>query len=232
MRPSGVKIQTIKGTRFLTSLDCESESRMASKTSKNKMLTRDCKRRVDVISKKIKELGEMGVPAAFCYIAPWSGGVFMVGDSRITDVYRGSSKNLLQRLAQDNASQPDSQPAKHICLPKLPGPLKELNGPMLKSMVTAIAKDMRFSWSGERPDFWPEDIPFTNPRQVPENFQGSWSSALKKIISAAYLSCGLDPDQWVEDDETPPGQEPELSSTLLSPISSTPPKTATNKLEE
>ena len=121
MRPSGVKIQTIKGTRFLTSLDCESESRMASKTSKNKMLTRDCKRRVDVISKKIKELGEMGVPAAFCYIAPWSGGVFMVGDSRITDVYRGSSENLLQRLAQDNASQPDSQPAKHICLPKLPG---------------------------------------------------------------------------------------------------------------
>ena len=82
---------------------------MASKTLKNKMLT---KRRVDVISKKIKKLGEMGVPAVFCYIAPWSGGVFMVGDSRIKDVYRGSSEKLLQRLAQDNASQPDSKPAK------------------------------------------------------------------------------------------------------------------------
>ena len=62
----------------------------------------------------------MGVPAAFCYIAPWSGGVFMAGDSRITDVYRGSSETLLERLSQDNASQP----AQHICLPKLPGSLR------------------------------------------------------------------------------------------------------------
>ena len=53
-------------------------------------------------------------------------------------------------------------------------------------MVTATAKGMQFSWSGEWPDSWREDIPFTNPRQVPENFQGSWTSALKEVIAAAY----------------------------------------------
>ena len=70
------------------------------------LLTRNCKRWVDAISKKIKELGEMGVPAAFWYIARWNGGGFLVGDSRITDVYRGSSEKLLQRMSLDNASQP------------------------------------------------------------------------------------------------------------------------------
>ena len=85
-----------------------------------------------------------------------------------------------------NASQHDSQPAQHICLPKFPGPLKELNVRTLKSVVTATAEDMRSSWSGEWPYSWPEDIPFTNPRQVTEKFQGSWRSALKEIIAAAY----------------------------------------------
>ena len=144
------------------------------------MLTRDCKRWVDVISKKIKELGKMGVPAAFCYI-----------DSRITDVYtdavpRNYCKDWHKINASQPDSQPDSQPAQHICLPKFPGPLKELNVRTLKSVVTATAEDMRSSWSGEWPYSWPEDIPFTNPRQVTEKFQGSWRSALKEIIAAAY----------------------------------------------
>lgn len=52
---------------------------MASNNSKEKMLTRDCKPRVDVIAKKIKELGDMGVSAAFCYVAPIS---------RLTGIYR------------------------------------------------------------------------------------------------------------------------------------------------
>ena len=38
-------------------------------------------------------------------------------------------------------------------------------------MVTTTAKDMQLSWSGEWPDFGSEDIPFTNPRQVPENLE-------------------------------------------------------------
>ena len=36
----------------------------------------------------------------------------MVGDSRITDVYQGSSEILLQRLSQDDASQPTQQLSK------------------------------------------------------------------------------------------------------------------------
>ena len=109
----------------------------------------------------------MGVPAAFCYI-----------DSRITGVYtdavpRNYCKDWHKINASQPDSQPDSQPAQHICLPKFPGPLKELNVRTLKSVVTATAEDMRSSWSGEWPYSWPEDIPFTNPRQVTEKFQGS-----------------------------------------------------------
>ena len=62
----------------------------------------------------------------------------MVGDGRITDIYRDSSERLLSKLSQDNASKPDH----HFCLSKLPGQLKQLSGRTLKSMVTAIVKDM------------------------------------------------------------------------------------------
>ena len=55
------------------------------KSSKEKMFSRDVQHRVDVISKKTKEMGEMGVPAVFLYIAPWTGGIYTTGDGRITN---------------------------------------------------------------------------------------------------------------------------------------------------
>ena len=33
----------------------------------------------------------MGVPAAFIYITPWTGGIYMTGDSRITSVVNDTS---------------------------------------------------------------------------------------------------------------------------------------------
>ena len=50
---------------------------VAEKSSKEKIISRDVHCRVKVISTKTKEVGDMGVPAAFIYIAPWRGGIFM-----------------------------------------------------------------------------------------------------------------------------------------------------------
>ena len=95
----------------------------------------------------------MGVPAAFCYIAPWSGGVFMVGDSRLTEVYKRDSERLLEKLSYDDPQ--DTEYQKQFLLPKLPALLKMPNGQTLKSIVTAIAKDLRVSWDGKFSKFWP-----------------------------------------------------------------------------
>ena len=100
---------------------------------------------------------------------------------------------------------------------------------MLKLVVIAIAKDMRFSWLEKWPDFWPEDIPFIPPRQVPEIFKAlgaaHWGRSLQLLTGHVAL--------WVENEKTipllspippaPPRQEPQLSSTLLSPIPPAPP---------
>ena len=55
-------------------------------------------------------MGEMGVPAVFFYIAPWTGGVYTTGDSRITNVIQDVlEKNLkvfqTQQQIQDRQSQ-------------------------------------------------------------------------------------------------------------------------------
>ena len=52
-------------------------------------------------------MGEMGVPAVFLYIAPWTGGVYTTGDSRITNVIQDVLEKILQtqQQIQDRQSQ-------------------------------------------------------------------------------------------------------------------------------
>ena len=50
---------------------------------------------------------------------------------------------------------------------QMTGPLKELNGRMLTSTVTAITKDLQFSSLGQTSG----QIPIKCPRQVPEIFK-------------------------------------------------------------
>lgn len=42
--------------------------------------------------------------------------------------------------------------------------------------------------------------PMHNPRHAPENYKGSRNSALWEVIQAAYQSCGLDINKWVENE--------------------------------
>ena len=113
----------------------------------------------------------------------------------------------------------DAECQKQFLFPKLPAPLETLNGRTLKSIVTAIAKDLRVSWDGESPEFWPENVPFRNPRNIPKEFKGTWSNALREVVAAAYEHCGLDPGKWVEE-ETGDKTIPNSSSSTTSPMSS------------
>ena len=132
------------------------------------MISRDCRRQIDLILKKIKELEDKGVPAAFCYIAQWSGGVFMAGDSRITDSFRSKVEDILKKL--NDKLEPDHHVG--LCLPNLPAHLEMLNGRTLQSVIVAIVKDLKISWDGEKPVFWAVKISFRNPHTVPEGFKG------------------------------------------------------------
>ena len=140
------------------------------KSSKEKMFSRDVRRRVDVISKKTKEMGEMGVPAVFLYIAPWTGGIYTIGDGRITGVIQDVMERILQSVS--NAAADPGSSTTGLCLPKLPAKLDEINCRTLQSILVAIAKDMNIDWSGEKPHYWPSEIPFVNPRTVPTECKG------------------------------------------------------------
>ena len=53
-----------------------------------KMITRDIKRRVELITKKISDLKDYGVPSLFEYATPWTGGLCVVGDDRLCSIVR------------------------------------------------------------------------------------------------------------------------------------------------
>ena len=80
------------------------------------MLSRDCKRRIDLISKKIEQ-GDMGVPAAFCYVSPCSGGIFLTGDKMITEIVRSKVEEILQNQNDDDG-KPQTEHHGGLCLPE------------------------------------------------------------------------------------------------------------------
>ena len=101
---------------------------MATENSyKEKMISRDVHGRVEIISKKTKEMGDMCVPPAFIYIAPWTGGIYMTRDSRTTSVLNETSvvEDLLYCLSEESESvgYEEAKQAADRCLPKLPGKL-------------------------------------------------------------------------------------------------------------
>ena len=110
---------------------------------------------------------DTGVPAAFIYTAPRTGGIYMTGDSRISSVLNETSvvEDLLCRLSKESESGrcEEANQVIGLCLPKLPAKLDNLNSRTLQSMLIAIAKDMKIDWSGEPPQHWPANVPFVNP---------------------------------------------------------------------
>lgn len=147
----------------------------------NKMLTRDVKRRVTVIEKKIGDLQNMGVPCVFAYATSWTGGLYVCGDKRMAKCLKNSSSDLFQSLKEPSTSArtDDGGVASKLCLPKLPRKLSALNSKTAISMLVGLAKDLSLDWTGPVPEWWPELVPFQHPRDpVPATYRGIASLVL------------------------------------------------------
>ena len=136
--------------------------------------SRDIRRRIDVIQKKIADLQELGVPCAFTYTsARNTGSIFTVGDGRVTDVIERHKNEIIKNLMDSETSDGSySTNEIHMILPPLPAPLEDLNRTSLQTLITGILKDLGLRWTDPRPNWWPPDIPFVAPRSTPENFTG------------------------------------------------------------
>ncbi len=109
-----------------------------------KMSWRDANRRISVITKKMKDIQELGIPCVFCYAAPWTGGLFVIGDDRMARVLKRGTSEMLDNLKEESeeATLPD------FLLPKLLQPIKGMNGRTLSSIIVGISRDLKLDWAG------------------------------------------------------------------------------------
>lgn len=170
-------------------------------TTRERMLSRDAKRRIEVIKKKLQDLQEMGVPCSFCYCTPWTGGLYITGDQRIGREVKAITNRILASLeeeeeAEERAGEEEGgerdRPMAVFQLPRLKVPLEDLNQRTLVSMLVGIAKDIRLRWDGEQPRWWPDGIPFVHPREAPVHYRGKWIEALRTLLREAYHHFGCE----------------------------------------
>ena len=95
--------------------------------------SRDIRRRLEVIQKKITDLQELGVPCAFCYVSVRNtGSLFSMGDHAITQVIEDCSDVILQQVShsvhQQSITVNDHKNGEiRIVLPPLSGPSVEVD---------------------------------------------------------------------------------------------------------
>ncbi len=168
---------------------------------KDKMLSRDAKRRIEVIKKKLQDLQEMGVPCSFCYCTPWTRGLYIAGDQRIGREVKSITNRILRSLEEEEGKKEEEgdKAMAVFQLPRLKAPLRDLNQRALVSMLVGIAKDVRLRWDGERPKWWLGGIPFVHPREAPPQFKGKWVEALRALLQAAYRHFGYEDLLQVEE---------------------------------
>ena len=141
--------------------------------------SRDIKRRLEVIQKKMADLEELGVPCGFCYASIRnSGTLFTMGHPAITQPIEKSRHLILDHLSKwsdkgdELAGTGERRKKVHVLLPPLTRPLGELSLSELRGLIIGIVKDLGLKWSDPRPSFWPEEIPFQYPRTTPDGYQG------------------------------------------------------------
>ena len=155
--------------------------------SKNKMISRDSKRRIDVITKKIGDLETYGIPSLFVYATPWTGGLCVAGDKRMASIVKDNKLQFLEVLKhqpQEESQEDVSSPK--LILPALPQPIDEMNGRTLSSVIVGIGKDFGIDWKGDQPEWWPNTVPFNHPREVPTQYKGQYYLLYNCLIVLLY----------------------------------------------
>lgn len=130
---------------------------------------RDIKRKLDVISKKCQELKGLGVAVAVAYSTTKTNGLYVFGDDRISKVVQEHKDEIL--LNPDWTKEEMESSSKAI-LPPLPDSLYSMNGLTMKALIRGIMKDLKLSWSADKPEWWPDTVPFVNVTQPAPDFEG------------------------------------------------------------
>jgi len=47
-----------------------------------------------------------------------------------------------------------------------------MNGLTMKALIRGIMKDLKLSWSADKPEWWPDTVPFVNATQPVPDFEG------------------------------------------------------------
>ena len=116
----------------------------------------------------MKDLQAVGLPCAFVFVAPWSGSLVFNDDARFTNVMADTPEKLMAATGEKE----DQSSGKEIILGPLPRPLLDLNMQTLQLIVIAICKGLQVDWSRVVTQWWPEHVPFCNPRVTPPTYRG------------------------------------------------------------
>jgi len=54
----------------------------------------------------------------------------------------------------------------------LPDILQSLNGITMKALIRGLMKDLKLSWSSDKPEWWPDTVPFLNVTQPAPDYEG------------------------------------------------------------
>ena len=140
---------------------------------------RDVKRKLDVISKKCQELGQLGVAIGFAYSSMKTNSLNVFGDKRITRVIEAHKEEIL--LSSDWMEEEIEITNPSILLAPLPDKLCYLNGLTMKSIIRGILKDTGITWSSPKPTWWPDDIPFQSVTNPPPDYEGKLYVCYKSL---------------------------------------------------
>jgi len=50
--------------------------------------------------------------------------------------------------------------------------LQSLNGITMKALIWGLMKDLKLSWSSDKPEWWPDTVPFLNVTQPAPDYEG------------------------------------------------------------
>ena len=64
--------------------------------TKGKMISRDAKRRIEVITTEVTDLQELGVPCLFSYATTWRSSLFVFGDDWMTSIAKKTKDENLK----------------------------------------------------------------------------------------------------------------------------------------
>lgn len=133
---------------------------------------RDIKRRLDVTSKKCKEVRQFGIAIGVAYSTTKTNNLNVFGDKRITKVIEEHKDEIL--LSCDWMEE-DVESLDSLCvlLAPLPDKLCYLNGLTIKALIGGILKDLGITWSSPKPVWWPDKVPFQNVMTPPADYEGT-----------------------------------------------------------